>query len=204
METGALYGTLEVRRGGGGGARLSGSFPYNTRAVLSDGGRNGRPRKEEFAPGAFGHSVDDPAQEIHLLVGHSFDRPLASQGAGSLILRDTDKALIFTATIAPALLDAGYVRDTLAAIEAGLIGGISPGFRLPPQRAVPEAEVFEDEGHDPENGAHNAIIRTIREAILFELSLVTRPAYKETELQLREENRALPARPAPHLARWRL
>jgi HK97 family phage prohead protease len=197
MLTGFHAGGLEVRRTSGGGASLSGRFPYNSRAILSDGGRTGRPRKEQFAPGAFKYSVDSDA-EIHLLSGHSFDKPLASRGAGSLDLIDADDALTFKAEISPELADVSYVRDALAGLAAGLIVGISPGFRIPPQRTVPDAESVEEE--DPSEGT--ALIRTIHQAILFELSLVTRPAYSETEIEARswEPSPLL----IPKLNRWRL
>ena len=201
MLTGVHEGGLELRRKPGGGVSLSGRFPYRSRAVLSDGGRTGRPRKEEFAPGAFRYSVENK-QEIHLLLGHSFDRPLASRGAGTLDLLDADDALTFTATIAPEMAEVGYVKDALAALAAGLIIGISPGFRIPPERTVPDAESVAEE--DPAMG--NALIRTIHAAILFELSLVTRPAYSETEVEARNWSPtplwAAP-RPASHIARWR-
>ena len=194
-------GGLEVRRTSGGGASLSGRFPYNSRAILSDGGRTGRPRKEQFAPGAFKYSVESDA-EIHLLAGHSFDKPLASRGAGSLNLVDADDALTFKATISPELADVSYVRDALAGLAAGLIVGISPGFRIPPERTVPDAESVEEE--DPSEGT--ALIRTIRQAILFEISLVARPSYGETEIEARNWS-PTPAwaapRPISHLNRWR-
>ncbi|MBZ0127978.1 MAG: HK97 family phage prohead protease [Rhodobacteraceae bacterium] len=185
MLTGFAHGGLELRRKPDGSARLAGRFPYNSRAVLSDGGRTGRPRKEQFAPGAFRHSIET-GQEVHLLVGHSFDRALASRGAGSLVLEDTPKALVFNATIAAAMMEVGYVRDALAGLAAGLIVGISPGFRIPPQQTVPDAEEVTEE--DPSEG--RALIRTIREAILFEISLVARPAYSETEIEARNWNTA--------------
>lgn len=180
MLTGYADGGLELRRRSDGSARLRGRFPYNSRAVLSDGGRTGRPRKEQFAPGAFRYSVETD-QEVHLLAGHSFDRPLASRGAGSLSLEDTPEALLFNATIAPQMMDTAHVRDALAALSAGLIVGISPGFRIPPQQTVPNAESVEEE--NPAEG--RALIRTIHEAILFELSLVARPAYSQTEIEAR-------------------
>ncbi|MFV0643593.1 MAG: HK97 family phage prohead protease [Sphingomonadaceae bacterium] len=160
MLTGFADGGLELRQASDGSAKLQGRFPYNSRAVLSDGGRTGRPRKEQFAPGAFKHSVETQ-QEVHLLVGHSFDRPLASRGAGSLKLRDTADALLFEAAISPAMSDVGFVRDAMAALSAGLIVGISPGFRIPPQQTVPDAEEVTEE--DPSEG--RAIIRTIRQAM---------------------------------------
>ena len=180
MLTGFADGSLELRNQSDGSARLRGRFPYNSLAVLSDGGRTGRPRKEQFAPGAFKYSVENN-QEVHFLVGHSFDKPLASRGAGSLMLEDTPEALVFEAIIASSMMDVSHVRDALAALGAGLIAGISPGFRMPPQQTVPNAESIAEE--DPAEG--RALIRTINEAILFELSLVTRPAYPQTQVEQR-------------------
>lgn len=180
---------------------MSGRFPYNSRAVLSDGGRTGRPRKEQFAPGAFRHSVETE-QEVHLLIGHSFDRPLASRGAGTLTLTDTDDALTFAADIAAEMEEVSYVRDALALLAAGQIAGISPGFRIPPERTVPNAETVEEE--NPAEGT--ALIRTINEAILAEISLVTRPAYSETQVEARNwqpDRLILPVSVHPS-ARWRL
>ena len=185
MLWGGHSGGLELRKRASGAMALHGRFPYGKRAVLSDGGRTGRPRKEVIAPRAFGYRVDRPEEDIHLLVGHSFDRPLASRGAGTLDLRDSDDALSFVATISPEMQEVSYVRDVLTAMAAGLIIGISPGFRLPPKRAVPEPERIEDEGTDPENGAYDAIIRTVLAALLYELSIVTRPAYDETQIEAR-------------------
>lgn len=185
MLTGFADGGLELRKRASGALALQGRFPYGKRAVLSDGGRTGRPKKEVIAPRAFAYRVDRPEEDIHFLVGHSFDKPLASRGAGTLDLVDADDALTFTATITPEMQEVSYVKDMLASIAAGLTLGLSPGFRLPPKRAVPEPEKIEDEGHDPENGAHNAIIRTVLAALLYEISIVTRPAYPEAQVEAR-------------------
>lgn len=185
MLTGFADGGLELRKRASGALALQGRFPYGKRAVLSDGGRTGRPKKEVIAPRAFAYRVDRPEEDIHFLVGHSFDKPLASRGAGTLDLVDSDDALTFTATITEEMQEVSYVRDILAGIAAGLTLGISPGFRLPPKRAVPEPEKIEDEGHDPENGAHNAVIRTVLAALLYEISVVTRPAYPEAQVEAR-------------------
>lgn len=185
MLTGFADGGLELRKRASGALALQGRFPYGKRAVLSDGGRTGRPKKEVIAPHAFAYRVDRPEEDIHFLVGHSFDKPLASRGAGTLGLVDADDALTFTATITPEMQEVSYVKDMLASIAAGLTLGLSPGFRLPPKRAVPEPEKIEDEGHDPVNGAHNAIIRTVLAALLYEISIVTRPAYPEAQVEAR-------------------
>ena len=185
MLWGGHSGGLELRKRASGAMALRGRFPYNKRAVLSDGGRTGRPKKEVIASRAFAFRVNDPKEDIHFLVGHSYDRPLASRGAGTLTFEDTDDALIFEALITEEMQEVSYVADFLRGYAAGLIVGLSPGFRIPPKRAVEDAETVEDEGHDPENGAHNAIIRTIHHALLYEISAVTRPAYDDTQIEER-------------------
>lgn len=184
METALVTGDLEVRASRKGGRKLKGRFPYGKRAVLSDGGRKGgRPQKETFAPKSLAYRVEMPAKEIHLLVGHDYNRPLASKLTGSLKLVDTAEALTFEAEISPEIAATSYGRDVLAQIDSGLAYGISPGFRLPPPRRVAKPEVFTDEGFDPSRGMFNALIRTINSALLYELSIVTRPAYKESTIE---------------------
>ncbi|CAM5476535.1 HK97 family phage prohead protease [Frigidibacter albus] len=189
---------LELRAAGDGSRRLSGAFPYNRRAVLDAGGKGRRPKKEQFAPRAMSFAVDDPERDIHLLVGHSFDKPLASKAAKTLILKDTDAALTFEAILTPEIQEASWAKDFLAAFAAGLIGGISPGFRVPDMDG---AEATEEE--DPRDGT--ALIRTIFAAVLFELSMVVRPAYHETDVSLRafQWDRVPVRGPVHPLNRWR-
>jgi HK97 family phage prohead protease len=199
-------GGLELRRAADGAARVHGVFPYNKTAVLSDGGRNGRPRKEIIRPRAFAYRVERPDENIHLLAGHDYNRPLASREAGTLTLKDSDEALTFEAIITPEIQRASYVADLLAGIAAGLVLGLSPGFRLPPERAVKNAETIENEGTDPANGMHNAIIRSVWAALLFELSVVTVAAYLEAQVEARNWTPSGDgkAQLVSHLHRWRL
>lgn len=200
LQIGAAVGELELRASGNSGARrIKGRFPYGKRATLSDGGKTGRPRKEVIAPKAFAYRVER-RETIHLLVGHSYDRPLASTDNGSLALRDTPEALTFDAQIAPDLEKAPFFQDFWGAFLAGLIGGVSPGFRIPPPAAVPPEEAEKTEEEDPAEG--RALIRTIFQALLFELSLVVSPAYRETEVEARSAL-ILPPAPMSHLRRWR-
>ncbi|MEM8574194.1 MAG: HK97 family phage prohead protease [Pseudomonadota bacterium] len=212
MLEGGAIGTLEVREGGGAPLRLHGRFPYNKTAILSDGGRTGRPKKERIAPGGFRYRVNRPAEEIYILVGHDFNRPLASRSTGTLDLSDTPAALEFEARIAPELLSVSWVQDLLTMLRSGLMLGLSPGFRIPPKRAVPVAITTETESDRPARRPNNnprdpvtiedepddgtldedgnprrgAIIRTIWEALLYELSVVTVPAYREANVDLRD------------------
>ncbi len=207
MLWGVHQGGLELRRDRDGSTRLRGRFPYGKPAVLSDGGRTGRPRKEVIAPRAFSHRVEDPDAEIHLLLGHDFDHPLASKLTNTLDLRDSDDALSFEAVISAAVAETSHGRDALALIGAGLAVGLSPGFRIPPERAVPDAEEVEEEPDDgPGSERRGALIRTVKAALLYELSIVTRQAYQEAQVEARSwsPNNGAGTRPKVHpLYRWR-
>jgi hypothetical protein len=204
MLHGAAEGRLEVRQEGDGSRILRGSFPYGVTATLSDGGRKGRPRKERFASRAFQYRVEQPDAEIHLLVGHDYGKPLASKLNETLTLQDGDDALSFEARILPSVLETVHGRDALALLSAGLAVGLSPGFRLPPERAVEDAESVEREPNNPDEGQHGAVIRTVKAALLYELSLVTRPAFEEAQVEARRWQADDPDRlPASVPAPWR-
>lgn len=173
-----LDGSLEIRRRRSGGRpRLSGSFPYNRTATVSNRGRR---RKESFGPRAFAFAIEDPDREINLLLGHSFDKPLASKRTGTLVLTDGDDALRFEATLPLPEDQPTHVADAVKMVRAGLVLGISPGFIVPPKSAVPDAEE-----EVPEPGNPGVTIRRIRQAVLLELSVVTRPAYRDTTVDVR-------------------
>lgn len=200
LDRGAIFEGLELRRQGDGTRKMRGRFPYGKRAVLAAGGNGRRPRKEEFAPGAFRFALNDPDRNIHFLLGHSFDHPLASRKNGTLLFTDTADALVFDAILTVEIQRASWVQDFLAGFAAGLIAGISPGFRIPPPEAVPDAEETIEE--DPEEG--NALIRIIKEAVLFEVSAVTRPVYEETEIEERAKDRLIKPNPRVEtIRRWR-
>lgn len=159
------------------GRTLTGTFRYGSTATMSD---RGTVRKESFGARAFSYAVDDPSREINLLVGHDLGKPLASKRAGSLELEDSAEALTFRAVLPDVDDQPTYMVDALKQYRAGLVGGISPGFRVPPRDVVPDAETL-----IPEPGNPGVKIRLIRAAVLFELSLVTRPAYDDTTVDLR-------------------
>jgi len=167
---------LEVRRAGK-RHKIMGRFPYNKLATIAD---RGRVRKERIAPGAFNWTLEQEDREVSLLFGHDFDKPLASRRNGSLALRADDDSLTFEAAIDPDLEDVTHVRDALTMLGSGLVTGISPGFRVPPSEAAGATERL-----DPEPGNPGVFIRTILQLVLYELSLVTRPAYDDAQAELR-------------------
>ncbi len=198
MEQGGAIGGLELRKAGDGSRRISGRFPYGKRAIMDAGGKGRRPRKEEFAPRAFSYAIEEQ-REVHFLAGHSFDRPLASRKAGTLMLEDSDDALTFSAILTPEIQRAQWVQDFLAGLAAGLIIGLSPGFRVAPPEAVPDAEETVEE--DPAEG--KALIRIIKAAILFEISAVTRPAYEEATVEERSKGGIIMPSRKPGALIWR-
>lgn len=186
MLWGAHQGGLELRTEGG-NTRLRATFPYGRETVLSDGAL---PRKEIITSRAFAARINAGA-EIYFLSGHDFEKPLASRSAGTLTLTDTDAALVIEAQI-----DAGtsWARDFLAAHTAGLIRGLSPGFRVAPGGERIESRPTE-------------ILRTITAADLFEVSAVTVPAYPAAQIEARNwqagADRAQDAGLHRTLSRWR-
>lgn len=182
-------GGLEVRTSPDGATVLRGRFPYATPTVLQ-GGRERR--REVFQARAFGASIADGG-DVHLLVHHDFDRPLASRAAGSLAITDSDDAMSFEATIAPEMRGVGYVKDFLGTLAAGLVGGISPGFRVP-------------EGGDLVKRDGEGLMRVVRAADLVEISAVTKPAYPAAQIEARNWHVDQPAgtrMPFNALHRWR-
>lgn len=167
---------------------IRGLFPYNALAVMAD---RGKVRKETIEPGAFSWSINAPEREINLLVGHDFGKPVASKQNGTLEFNDTEEFLEFFATIPPGAERATHITDLLVMLSQGLIKGISPGFRVPPKDVVPKAETLR-----PEPGNPGVFIRVLADLLLYEISLVTRPAYEAASAELRNMRR-LEDRPAP-------
>jgi len=179
----ATAGGIEVRRADDGGATIAGRFPYGVEARLGRFG--GRERRETFAPGAL-----QSAGEVHLLAQHDFARPLASTRAGSLEIRHSEAALEFEARLSPAVAGTSHARDALALIEAGEATGLSPGFTVAP-------------GGDEVRSDGDALVRTVKRAELVELSVVTRAAFAQAQVEARNWRPMTPAPARPARWRWR-
>ena len=121
-------------------------------------------------------------RNIHILSGHSFDRPLGSLLTGNARVTDGDDAVRFEVDLPDEARQPSWMRDAVLAVEAGLSVGVSPGFSVPPANVIPNAEEL-----IPEPGNPGVSIRSINAAVLYELSIVTRPAYGATEVDLRAD-----------------
>ena len=201
---------LEIRARGD-RQTLAGRFPYSPGPgrLMATVASGGRVRKERIAPDAFGWQITEfekvqndlaeaikssadqarlellrqeiERRNVHILSGHSYDRPLGDLKSGTATIKSTAAAVDFEVAL-PEVMPV-YMSDTVAMIRAGLAGGVSPGFRIPPASAVASAEVFE-----PEPGNPGVQVRVIKQAVLHELSIVTRPAYSDTDIDLRAED----------------
>ncbi len=184
MLWGGNLGALELRSEGG-ATRLRATFPYGAETELAPG------RREVIASRAFSDRIE-AGEDIHLLSGHDYNKPLASRATGNLTLADGDDALVIEATIADGTT---WARDFLAAHAGGLIRGLSPGFRV-------------DQGGERIERRGNSVLRTIGPAALFELSAVTRPAYSSAQIEARAWETHQHRQPyrgvVHHLNRWRL
>ena len=218
MEHRAVYeGELELRQSG---RRLAGRFPYSkgTGDRMATVMNKGRVRKERIAGDAFGwqirefeklqgelaatiESAVDEARvqvlrqelerrNIHVLAGHSYDRPLGDRLRSGARVTSTREAVEFELELPGEADQPSYMKDIVAMVRAGLIGGISPGFRVPPRAVVPDGERLE-----PEPGNAAVQVRVIENAVLSELSVVTRPAYSETDVDVRALEALTPRRP---------
>ncbi len=180
MLWGASNGALELRNEGG-ETRLRGRFPYGAATVLATTPTR---KREVFA------ARIEAGDDIHLLAGHDFEKPLASRAAGSLTLTDSDDGLTFEARIDGST---SWARDFLAAHAAGLIKGLSPGFRV---AGGDGAEVVKRDGE--------GLLRVIHRADLIELSTVTRAAYPQAQVEARGWNLVTETRrKRAAIERWR-
>ena len=168
---------LEIRQVGG-AREMYGRFPYGAEAVVRD---RGVVRKERFEAGAFAFALDDETRAIDLLVGHDFGKPIANRQTGSLVFTDDDDALEFVAQLPDD--PPSWVLDAERAVAAGLMAGLSPGFRVPPRDVVANAERIVPEPGNPE-----VSIRSIRAAVLREMSIVTNAAYVDAAVELRADD----------------
>ncbi|MCJ7840513.1 HK97 family phage prohead protease [Lederbergia sp. NSJ-179] len=119
---------------------------------------------EIIAPGAFQQTLKDN-DDIRALFNHSWDNVLGRTKAGTLSLSEDEKGLKFDLE----LPDTTLARDLAVSMERGDIDQCSFGFYV-------TSETWD---YDSEPA-----LRTINEVELFEISLVSLPAYDDTEAAL--------------------
>ena len=116
-------------------------------------------------------------------MGHDFGKPIASRQSGTLSIVDSAEAVTFEATLPDEALAPSWVKDVVLAIQGGTMVGLSPGFRVPPKSAVPNAEQLV-----PEEGNPGVMIRQVNDAVLREMSVVTAGVFDDAMVELRAED----------------
>lgn len=130
---------------------------------------------EEIAPGTFG-KVLARNPDVRCLLNHDPSLLLGRNRAGTLELRDTNAGLAFRV---PKLPRTGAGPQVVEGLERGDLDGCSFGFRT-----VPKTDTWREERGD--DGAV-VLIRTLHDIELFDVSIVTYPAYPGTDASLRSE-----------------
>lgn len=207
-------GRLEIRQDGEKRV-LSARFPLGVTATVNSAGRQ---RKEKFMPGSmswqvreFGKlqaemgrviqsAISDAQRKVmverledalekrntFLLVGHDYNKTIADMKSGTLAVRETPDYMELEAALPPDLEQPSYVRDAVLGVKGGQLRGVSPGFNVPSkgaERLVPEP---------PQDG--DSLIREILDSVVYEYSLVSRPAYPLTEVDARSDRQYIPIR----------
>lgn len=145
--------------------RLSGqAAPFNSATLI---GTKERGFREQIAPGAFDKTIQE--SDIVLLDNHDTSRPLARMSAGTLALNADARGLQWSAQAT----DTSYAQDVVKNVRAGNYGGCSFSF-------APIKESWDDSASD------GIPLRTLHEASLREVSIVTFPAYGDTNVANRE------------------
>jgi uncharacterized protein len=138
--------------------------------------------KERFAPGAFTRALKSGA-DCKCLFNHNADRVLGRTQNGTLSLVDSRDGLDFKCTLDP---NQQAHRDLHAAVKRGDIDACSFAFDVDGD----DGEEF-DEDTDDSGQRYNR--RTVRCAKLYDVSVVTHPAYPgdATSVQARNRKQAI-------------
>ena len=127
--------------------------------------------REVIASGAFTDAIG--RDDVVFVINHE-GLPLARTRSGTLTLREDDKGLYMETELDPTDPD---VMSIIPKMKRGDLDKMSFAF-------LPSVQEWDESGDIP--------IRTIREAALFDVSIVTNPAYEGTDIGLRslEEHRS--------------
>jgi len=150
------YSNLEVRAEGEGNTLVG----Y---AAVFDSPSEPMPFIEYVKRGAFSKTLNDGA-DVRLLIDHE-GVPLARSKSGTLALEEDERGLRVEAELDPTNPDAARI---ISAMKRGDLNQMSFAFRT-----------------IKDNWSDDRSVRELREVQLFDVSVVTFPAYEETVAELR-------------------
>ena len=121
---------------------------------------------EKIMPGAFSKALKNNS-DVHFLAEHDSNKILSSTRNNSLILTEDEKGLKMKATISKT----SYGKDYYQLIKDGILRNMSFGF-------FPIKDTWK-------KGSNGILERSISELALFEVSVVTNPAYPASAISAR-------------------
>ena len=130
---------------------------FNSRTLLWEG------LEEVISPGAFSRALS--SSDVRCLFDHDWSKVLGRTKSGTLRLEEDDRGLKFEVE----LPNTTVANDLIESMKRGDINQCSFGF-------IPTEETW-DYNTDP-------VLRTVNEVELFEVSIVSLPAYQDTEAAL--------------------
>ena len=136
--------------------------------------------RERINRGAFTKSLLENDQVC--LWGHDTRYVLGRKSAGTLILREDDKGLYFEVS----LPNTTWARDLKESVDRGDIKQMSFGFKVVRENWLDNKETLKEYGMP---------IREVEEITLHEISLVTFPAYTETNVRDQNNDAYIPKPP---------
>ena len=147
--------------------------------------------REQIAPGAFADAIG--RDDVMFLINHD-GLPMARTKSGTLTLAEDERGLYMSAELDSSDPD---VRAIVPKMKRGDLDKMSFAFS-------PEVQSWDDSGDMP--------LRTIRQASLYDVSVVTYPAYQDTDIGLRslsefrsaQETKEIESNPEAIAARLRM
>ncbi len=130
--------------------------------------------RERIAPGAFIETIK--SDDIRALVDHDSSRILGRNVARTLRLQEDEEGLLSDIDVP----DTSVGRDALISVSRGDISGMSFAF----QTLSESWDYGDDDSDEPP-------IRTLNKVKLFDVSIVTYPAYPDTSVGVRSLERWL-------------
>ena len=164
------YSNLEVRAEGDGNTLIG----Y---AAIFDSPSEPMPFTEFVKRGAFSKTLNDGA-DVRLLIDHE-GVPLARSKSGTLALEEDDLGLRVEAELDPTNPDAALI---ISAMKRGDLNQMSFAFRT-----------------IKDNWSDDRSVRELKEVQLFDVSVVTFPAYEETVAELRNAQASVTIAPTSKL-----
>ncbi len=156
---------MQIREADNGEKRIEGYFAvFNSNYEIWDG------MTESIAPGAFDSSISD---DIRALVNHDTTLVLGRTKAHTLELRADERGLWGSVVINPNDADA---MNLYSRVQRGDVDGCSIGFNI-----LKQSTDYREDG---------TVHFTIEDVKLFEVSACTFPAYEETNITARSQERA--------------